>query len=68
VFCNIAGGVTFLVLGVPPPASDWGLQVAEARNFLQTAPWMALFPSLAIASLVVAVNLVADGVRRALAD
>ena len=60
--------LSFLGLGVPPPASDWGLQVADARNFLQTAPWMALFPSLAIASLVVAVNLVADGVRRALAD
>src|SRR5579864_995138 len=52
--------LSFLGLGVPPPASDWGLQVAEARNFLQTAPWMALFPALAIASLVVAVNLVAD--------
>jgi peptide/nickel transport system permease protein len=60
--------LSFLGLGVPPPASDWGLQVAEARNFLQTAPWMALFPSLAIASLVVAVNLVADGLKRAVAE
>jgi peptide/nickel transport system permease protein len=58
--------LSFLGLGVPPPASDWGLQVAEARNFLQTAPWMALFPALAIASLVVAVNLVSDGLRRAI--
>jgi peptide/nickel transport system permease protein len=60
--------LSFLGLGVPPPASDWGLQVAEARNFLESAPWMALFPSLAIASLVVAVNLVADGLKRALAE
>src|SRR5579859_3554264 len=60
--------LSFLGLGVPPPASDWGLQVAEARNFLTTAPWMALFPALAIASLVVAVNLVADGLKKAVAD
>jgi peptide/nickel transport system permease protein len=60
--------LSFLGLGVPPPASDWGLQVADARNFLQTAPWMALFPALAIASLVVAVNLVADGLQRLGAD
>lgn len=60
--------LSFLGLGVPPPASDWGLQVAEARNFLQTAPWMALFPSLAIASLVVSVNLVSDGLKRAVTD
>jgi peptide/nickel transport system permease protein len=60
--------LSFLGLGVPPPASDWGLQVAEARNFLQTAPWMALFPSIAIASLVVAVNLVADGLKRVVAE
>ena len=60
--------LSFLGLGVPPPASDWGLQVAEARNFLQAAPWMAVFPSLAIASLVVAINLVSDGLKRAVAD
>jgi peptide/nickel transport system permease protein len=60
--------LSFLGLGVPPPASDWGLQVAEARNFLQAAPWMAVFPSLAIASLVVAINLLSDGLRRATAE
>lgn len=55
--------LSFLGLGVPPPASDWGLQIADARTFLQSAPWTVLFPALAIASLVIAVNLVSDGLQ-----
>jgi peptide/nickel transport system permease protein len=55
--------LSFLGLGVPPPASDWGLQIADARTFIQSAPWTVLFPALAIASLVIAVNLVSDGLQ-----
>jgi peptide/nickel transport system permease protein len=55
--------LSFLGLGVPPPAADWGLQIADARTFLQSAPWTVLFPAVSIASLVIGVNLVADGVQ-----
>jgi peptide/nickel transport system permease protein len=56
----------FLGLGVQPPSPDWGLQIAEARNFLTIAPWMTLFPALAIALLVISTNLMTDGIRQAL--
>ena len=55
--------LSFLGLGVPPPASDWGLQIAESRTFIQVAPWTVLFPALAIASLVIAINLVSEGLQ-----
>jgi ABC-type dipeptide/oligopeptide/nickel transport system permease subunit len=57
----LGAGLGFLGLGVQPPSPDWGSQVNEGRNFLLSAPWMALFPSLAISALVVGVNLLADG-------
>lgn len=56
--------LSFLGLGVPPPSADWGLQIADARTFIQSAPWTVLFPALAIASLVIAVNLLSDGLQQ----
>jgi peptide/nickel transport system permease protein len=53
----------FLGLGLPPPTPDWGTMVAEARNFVGQNPWAAVFPAAAIASLVVGLNLMADGIR-----
>jgi peptide/nickel transport system permease protein len=58
-------GLSFLGLGVPPPTPDWGVMVNEAQNNMLIAPWAAIFPSLAIATLVVGVNLLADGIRQA---
>jgi peptide/nickel transport system permease protein len=58
-------GLSFLGLGVPPPTPDWGVMVNEAQSNILVAPWAAIFPSLAIASLVVGVNLLADGIRQA---
>jgi peptide/nickel transport system permease protein len=58
-------GLSFLGLGVPPPTPDWGVMVNEAQGNILVAPWAAIFPSLAIASLVVGVNLLADGIRQA---
>ena len=55
----------FLGLGVQPPSPDWGLMLAQSRQFLGSAPWVALAPAGAIASLVVGVNLVTDGVKQA---
>lgn len=58
------GTLGFLGLGMPPPSPDWGSMVAKGREFiLQGSPWAALWPSLAIASLVVGLNLLADGLR-----
>ena len=54
-----------LGLGLPPPDPDWGKMVAEGRMWIITAPWIALVPSLAISSLVVGLNLFADGVNAA---
>ena len=56
--------LSFLGLGLKPPSPDWGLAVASGRAFLQIAPWIVLFPALALATLVVAVNLVADGLKQ----
>jgi peptide/nickel transport system permease protein len=58
------GTLGFLGLGIPPPSPDWGSMVAKGREFiLAGSPWAALWPSMAIASLVVGLNLLADGLR-----
>ena len=58
------GTLGFLGLGMPPPSPDWGSMVAKGRTFiLMGSPWAALWPSIAIASLVVGLNLLADGIR-----
>lgn len=64
----IGSGLGFLGLGVQPPSPDWGLQVSEGRNFILIAPWITLFPSLAISSLVIGLNLLADGLISVLQD
>ena len=62
------GTLSFLGLGLQQPSPDWGLTVALQRSFVQTAPWTILFPALALASLIVGVNLAADGLRKALSE
>ena len=58
------GTLGFLGIGMPPPSPDWGSMVAKGRAFiLMGSPWAALWPSIAIASLVVGLNLLADGIR-----
>jgi len=58
------GTLGFLGLGIPPPSPDWGSMVAKGREFILTgSPYACLWPSLAIASLVVGLNLLADGLR-----
>ena len=58
-----AATLSFLGLGAAPGSPDWGASVADNRAWLQIAPWTALAPALAIASLVVGVALVADDLR-----
>ena len=61
----LASSLGFLGLGVQPPSSDWGLMISESRRFIVNAPWVALAPAGAVASLVVGVNLLTDGIRQA---
>lgn len=57
----LGAGLGYLGLGIQPPSPDWGSQVNEGRNFLLSAPWMALFPSLAISALIIGANFLTDG-------
>ena len=59
-----AATLSFLGLGLQPPSPDWGLQIAEGRVYIQIAWWMVLWPAAALATLVVGVNLAADGLRQ----
>jgi peptide/nickel transport system permease protein len=61
-----ASSLSFLGLGVPAPAPEWGAMLAEAREFLRNAPHMMIFPSAAIVLTACSVNLVGDGLRDAL--
>jgi len=58
--------LSFLGLGMPPPAPDWGLMLAESRQFLRTAPHLLIFPAMAIVLSACSVNLIGDGLRDAL--
>jgi len=57
------GTLGFLGLGLPPPAPDWGSMVAQGRINIWINPWAVLWPSLAISSLVIGLNLFADGLH-----
>ena len=61
----LVASLGFLGLGVQPPSPDWGLMISQSRQFLVSSPWVALAPAGAIVSLVVGVNLLADGMRQA---
>jgi peptide/nickel transport system permease protein len=56
--------LSFLSLGVQQPSPDWGLTISLGRANLQVAPWIALFPAAALATLIVGINLAADGLRQ----
>lgn len=62
----LVASLGFLGVGVQPPEPDWGLMVNEARNFVRLTPWALFFPALAISTLVVGVNLMADGLKQVL--
>jgi peptide/nickel transport system permease protein len=58
--------LAYLGLGNKPPSPSWGSMVSSSYGFLETAPWAALFPGLAIALAVLGFNLLGDGLRDAL--
>ena len=58
--------LSYLGLGMPPPAPEWGQMLAEAREFMRNAPHLLIFPAVAIVLTACAINLVGDGLRDAL--
>ncbi len=55
--------LSFLGLGVQPPTASWGSMISSGRNFLHAAPWMTLFPGMAIALTIIAMNIIGDALR-----
>ncbi len=56
-------GLSYLGLGTQPPHASWGRMLNEAQTFMGMAPWMAVFPGVAIAWAVLGFNLLGDGLR-----
>jgi len=56
-------GLSYLGLGTQPPHPSWGRMLNEAQTFMELAPWMAVFPGMAIAWAVLGFNLLGDGLR-----
>jgi peptide/nickel transport system permease protein len=65
VAAAILGGasLSYLGVGLAPPAPEWGLMISQGRNFMQGSPHVVLFPGLAILFTVLALNLVGDAAR-----
>jgi peptide/nickel transport system permease protein len=63
---TLEAGLSFLGLGIPAPAPSWGNLIAGGRDALINAPWIAVFPGLALVLAVIGCSLLGDGVRDAL--
>jgi dipeptide transport system permease protein len=61
-----AAALGFLSIGAQPPTPEWGAMLADARQQIQSAPWLAIMPGIAILVTVVSINLFGDGLRDAL--
>jgi peptide/nickel transport system permease protein len=59
----IEASLSFLGLGVPPPHPSWGRSLSEAMQYMYKAPWLSIFPGLAISIIVFAVNMFGDALR-----
>lgn len=55
--------LSFLGIGTPPPNPSWGLMLSDASRYMESAPWLVLFPGLALSILVLAFNLFGDALR-----
>jgi peptide/nickel transport system permease protein len=61
----LEAGLSFLGLGIQPPTPSWGGMILDGKPFMATAPWVGLFPGLAIVVTVLSVNLLGDALRDA---
>ncbi len=59
----LEAALSFLGLGVQPPTPSWGLMISEGKDFLFFEPWLISIPGIALFILVLAINLVGDGIR-----
>jgi len=62
----VEAALSFLGLGVQPPTPSWGGMLSEARDLLAVAPWLAIFPGLALVVTVFVINLVGDSLQQVL--
>lgn len=60
LFCS---SLSFLGLGAQPPSPDWGAMISDGKDYLRFAPWMSVYPGIAIALSAVAFNMLGDGLR-----
>lgn len=60
-FVIVESLLSFLALGISPPTPSWGSMIADGRQFMMNAPWMALLPGLAIIVTVLGISLASDG-------
>jgi len=59
----VEGALSFLGLGVPPPAPSWGVMITEAKEYMFFSPWVIMIPGVALFVLVLGINLLGDGLR-----
>jgi len=59
----VASGLSYLGLGIMPPAPEWGNMLSEGQQFIRYSPWLVLFPGLSIMLTVLSLNLLGDGLR-----
>ncbi len=62
----IEAGLSFLGLGIPPPAPSWGGMLNTSRNYLHQMPWYGIFPGIAIVGLVLSLQLLSNSIQKAL--
>jgi peptide/nickel transport system permease protein len=62
----LVSSLGYLGLGAQPPTPEWGRMLSDAQRFITAAPWMGIFPGLAISLTVLGFNLAGDGLRDAL--
>ena len=62
----VAGGLSFLGLGIQPPTPEWGSMLAASRTYIRTAPHLAIFPGIAFGLLILGINLLGDALSQAI--
>jgi ABC-type dipeptide/oligopeptide/nickel transport system permease subunit len=62
----IAASLSFLGVGIQPPMAEWGIMLSQGRSYLRIAPFLPIFPGLALVTVVLGFNLLGDGLRDAL--
>jgi peptide/nickel transport system permease protein len=63
---RVASGLSFLGIGVPPPTPEWGAMLADARSYIGLAPHLIAIPGFSLMAVILAFNLLGDGLRDAL--